>query len=1082
MTSLLKMSEDELAKQEDGFVFRRTVLLAGAASLLSLGGMVLRYAEGDTVPLEGMDSFHGQVRIALTLGASMIAAAWLIRGVIMQRLQWAVVVSLLIHLLACLALRRVVLDVPIAPFVAMDAEEISVPELALPDYGGAESAASESQQWERPSNVEAEESEQHELDRQTAEITPDAEPEEVEVERAVESAAVPNRRQQQEQMDAAMQLELQHRRQQAQIEAMEQLEAPPVETTEAQQPQLDPRQMDRVEANPQNSAREMERVDAQRENSIASASLQASDQMIPRELNSVSVAQQERSSVSVAAADASAEVVEIAETADVSRNVTESRPVETARQTNVALPSRQNSAVQAASGGSLQVRRMVPARSAASALASLPAPSGGGAAAMSRSTSSATLSPGAVASAAPTVTVNSASGAAAPSLSASSNAGVSRTSSVAPVGAAGREGAVSAQTSRSGVATLQTGTLGSGRGSQTGPTLGTAVGGNSGVAATRARAGNVPGAVGTQAEQVAVGSVGASRAGSDGGLGAGPASGTTGVSRSGTGLPSPTSSGMAPGASPNGVASGRRSVALNAIGRSGLSGRSSDSTARLRGTIRGLGQRTGRSSSRSVGISLPDGALRAEESGALVIAGPQAPAAGGGSASRNQGTSGMRIARDGSLTGPTGLSSGRRSAGLPGVNRGPSTIARSRPSLPGVRGISPVGRTGGRESRPRLTTASDVAGLVRRNVPGISDLQTDRVGAAFSMRTPEARREAVLELGGNEQSEAAVERGLEWLAAHQYAAGNWSIHQMNCAGHNCTGRGTYEADPAATGLALLAFLGAGNTHQSGTYREEVRRGLNWLTGNQKEDGDLFPVPSEFAHFYSHGIAAIALCEAYGMTKDPELRDPAQRAIQFIIQSQHPKFGGWRYEPQFESDTSVSGWQLMALKSGQMAGLKIPASAYKGVETWLASVENKDAPGRFRYHPSTEVTETMTAEGLLMRQYLGADRTDSAVQAGASYLRQRLPRSDVRNSYYWYYATQVMFHLQGEHWQEWNAALRELLVQTQEKGGPARGSWDPAAPVKDTWGQSGGRHYVTCLNLLMLEVYYRHLPLYIDLAP
>lgn len=1082
MTSLLKMSEDELAKQEDGFVFRRTVLVAGAASLLSLGGMMLRYAEGDAVPLDGMDSPGGQLRIALALGAAMIAAAWLIRGVVMQRLQWAVVVSLLIHFLACLALRRVVLDVPIAPFVSMDAEEISVPELALPDYGGTESPTSEPQQWERPSNVEAEESEQHELDRQLAEITPDAEPEQVDVERAVQSAAVPNRRQQQEQMDAAMQLELQHRRQQAQAEAIERVEAPQVETTEVQQPQLDARQMDRVQADPQNSARQMERVTAQRDNRVASASLQTPDQMVPRELNDVSVAQQERSVVSVDAAETSAEVVELAESASVSRNVAERQRVETARQTDVALPSRESSSVQAASGGSLQVRRMSPARSAASASPALPAPFSGGAAAMSRNVSSVTLSAGAAATAAPSVAVNSVSGAAAPSLNASANAGVARTSSDAPAGATGRDGIVSTQTSRSGVTSLEAGTLGGRRGSQAGPTLGAAVGGSSRLAETRGGASGMPGAVGTQAEQVAVGSLAGSRAGSDGGLGAGPSSDATGLARSGTGLPSDTSAGMAPGTSTAGVSSARRSVALNAIGRSGLSGRSSDSSARLRGTIGGLGQRTGRPSSGSTGISLPDGALRAEESGALVIAGPQAPAAGGGSASRNQGTSGMRIARDGSLTGPTGLASGRRSAGLPGVNRGPSTIARSRPSLPGMAGTSPVGRTAGRESRPRLSTASDLAGLIRRNVPGISDFQTERVGAAFSMRTPEARREAVQELGGNGQSEAAVERGLEWLAAHQYAAGNWSIHEMNCADHDCTGHGSYEADPAATGLALLAFLGAGNTHQSGTYQQEVRRGLNWVTLHQKEDGDLFPAPSEFAHFYSHGIAAIALCEAYGMTKDPDLRDPAQRAIQFIIQSQHPKFGGWRYEPRFESDTSVSGWQLMALKSGQMAGLKIPTSVYKGVETWLTSVENNDAPGRFRYHPSTEVTETMTAEGLLMRQYLGADKTDSAVQAGASYLLQRLPRSDARNSYYWYYATQVMFHLQGEYWQEWNVALRDMLVQSQEKGGPVRGSWDPAVPVKDTWGQSGGRHYVTCLNLLMLEVYYRHLPLYIELTP
>jgi hypothetical protein len=171
---------------------------------------------------------------------------------------------------------------------------------------------------------------------------------------------------------------------------------------------------------------------------------------------------------------------------------------------------------------------------------------------------------------------------------------------------------------------------------------------------------------------------------------------------------------------------------------------------------------------------------------------------------------------------------------------------------------------------------------------------------------------------------------------------------------------------------------------------------------------------------------------------------------------------------------------MALKSGEMAGLDIPDTAYAGVETWLDTVEDPENAGRFSYHPTKEATQSMTAEGLLMRQYLGARRDNSAVQAGASYLRQRLPRSESRDVYYWYYATQVMFHMQGEYWDAWNAALRDPLVESQEKSGSVRGSWSSELPTRDTWGQSGGRHYVTCMNLLMLEVYYRHLPLYIEL--
>lgn len=116
----------------------------------------------------------------------------------------------------------------------------------------------------------------------------------------------------------------------------------------------------------------------------------------------------------------------------------------------------------------------------------------------------------------------------------------------------------------------------------------------------------------------------------------------------------------------------------------------------------------------------------------------------------------------------------------------------------------------------------------------------------------------------------------------------------------------------------------------------------------------------------------------------------------------------------------------------------------------------------------------------MRQYLGMKRDDPQLIAGANFLLTRLPDFGQRDSYYWYYATQVMFHMQGEHWTEWNGALRDMLVSSQAKEGAASGSWDPIRPTPEKWGSAGGRHYLTCLNLLMLEVYYRHLPLYLEL--
>ena len=348
------------------------------------------------------------------------------------------------------------------------------------------------------------------------------------------------------------------------------------------------------------------------------------------------------------------------------------------------------------------------------------------------------------------------------------------------------------------------------------------------------------------------------------------------------------------------------------------------------------------------------------------------------------------------------------------------------------------------------------------------------------MRKQALRKEAIQALGGNEASEKAVEAGLAWLARHQHPDGRWSIHGFHtqCKDHRCTGPGSFQSDTAATGLSLLAFLGAGYTHRSGKHQQTVSRALTWLLSHQKQNGDLFYGEAKFVWLYSHGMASIALCEAYGMSKDPKLRQPAQKALDFIIASQHPKFGGWRYRPQFESDTSVSGWQVMALKSGEMAGLKVPPKVYAGVNRWLDSVERTG--GRYAYHPTRAVSLAMSAEALLMRQYLGAARNNPKLLAGAEHLRQHLPQLEQRDAYYWYYATQVMFHMQGPYWDEWNGRLRDLLINTQLKDGGPGGSWNPDRPTQAKWGKAGGRLYLTCLNLLMLEVYYRHLPLYLQL--
>src|SRR5207248_7583288 len=121
----------------------------------------------------------------------------------------------------------------------------------------------------------------------------------------------------------------------------------------------------------------------------------------------------------------------------------------------------------------------------------------------------------------------------------------------------------------------------------------------------------------------------------------------------------------------------------------------------------------------------------------------------------------------------------------------------------------------------------------------------------------------------------------------------------------------------ATGLTLLAFLGNGYTHKTGKYQKSVKAGLEFLVGDQVKDG---PDAGRFASgktLYAHAIAATALCEGYGMTRDKSfLLEPCQRAINFLQDAQGPD-GGWRYYPKMPGDTSITGWVVQALHTARL---------------------------------------------------------------------------------------------------------------------------------------------------------------------
>ena len=346
------------------------------------------------------------------------------------------------------------------------------------------------------------------------------------------------------------------------------------------------------------------------------------------------------------------------------------------------------------------------------------------------------------------------------------------------------------------------------------------------------------------------------------------------------------------------------------------------------------------------------------------------------------------------------------------------------------------------------------------------------VGGGIEGRDADSRAAIAAARGGTPESEAAVEAGLRWIIEHQnYSAdGGWSF-QLAC--QKCRNSGSSESHNAATGLSLMALLGAGYTHREGPYQENVQRGLDSLihfqNNRKSEFGGPF-VDVTGAGMYTHAICTIAIAEAYAMTQDPALEESLVLAHQYILNAQHKK-GGWRYRPNKPGDMLITGWQVMALKSLERCGISTPTDVYDRTIEFVESLEESNGT-HYRYIESEPSSRAVpTAVGLLNQMYLQWPQDHPSLQDGAGLLvNRRVSKDDI---YLNFYTTLLLHHLQHENWDYWNEAVRERLIKTQSTRGHEAGSWH----FKHQHGDVGGRLYTTTLAVMTLEVYYRYSPLF-----
>ncbi len=351
---------------------------------------------------------------------------------------------------------------------------------------------------------------------------------------------------------------------------------------------------------------------------------------------------------------------------------------------------------------------------------------------------------------------------------------------------------------------------------------------------------------------------------------------------------------------------------------------------------------------------------------------------------------------------------------------------------------------------------------VMKRTPELVMEDSEASSQPYLLRDPKTRERLIQTLGGSDETEAAIVKALDWLTRTQARDGSWEVGRFGGRrGHRTAG----------TGLALLCYLGWGAKHnEPGPYQEPVRLAIQFLLDSMSEEGRLWQRGDR--GMYDQGIASIALAEAYGVSQDPILKEPVERALYFILRSSR-RGREWRYNPGDPGDTSVYGWQVMALKSGLMAGAELPEGVLEKAGTWLDLVGGGEHGGIYGYTSKRYHGPGMVAEGMFCQQLLGIPRTDPRMIESAAHLAERLPRRQSVDFYYFYYGCLALYQHQGPIWEAWNERMRALLLSLQTQDGEHEGSWR----ARGARPQDYGRLVSTTMATLSLEVYYRYLPLY-----
>jgi hypothetical protein len=312
--------------------------------------------------------------------------------------------------------------------------------------------------------------------------------------------------------------------------------------------------------------------------------------------------------------------------------------------------------------------------------------------------------------------------------------------------------------------------------------------------------------------------------------------------------------------------------------------------------------------------------------------------------------------------------------------------------------------------------------------------------------------------------EDAVDKALVFLKNQQRDDGGWSAGQAG------------GANAAITGLCVMAFLSAGHVPGEGPYAATVEKGIRFVLKSQQANG---LIATEGGHeMYHHGICTLMLAEVAGMTEGPladEIRKKLEKAVAVILKAQRKagdaNRGGWRYNVNgTDTDISVTGWQVMALRAAKNLGCDVPPEAIEHAVEYVKRCQDSYSGG-FRYMPQGRVTVACTGTSILALEICGKDqhRSQEVLKAAGFLLKHPPQWGGEQFSYSMYYCSQATFQLGGQYWNSYREQMHKVLFNNFSDSGGWFGI-DAASRVY-------GAKYATAMAVLALTVEYRYLPIY-----